>query len=408
MSSIKTLFLTTPNRAYPRRRRTMRRNSGFFLLVCLLVALSAAAQNITGTIQGTVTDPQGAAVPNAQVSIKNVDTGEARTGTTSSQGFYTAPELPVGTYDVTIKQPNFKTFISKHVELDASTTTKLNAVLQVGSVNEEVTVPASAIQVETNTGAVGNVVEGNEVRELPLNGSNFVELTQLAPGVSPASFFNTEKKGLEGGVDFSVNGNSVTSNLFLIDGVNNNDIGSNRTILIYPSTQAIEEFKMLRNSYGPEYGQAAGALINIVTKSGTNSFHGGGFYRGRNTALNATDYFNNLNHISKDVLHRNDYGFNIGGPIVKDKLFFFESEEWNKEIRGKARTAEVPTTGAAGEASGNFSTLRSGTFANGAPCDPIPWANSVVLEHNGIGYTFNGPWGADLANGGPLSPAGLL
>src|SRR5258708_7246916 len=179
MSSIKTLFLTTPSRTYPQRRRTMRRNSGFFLLICLLVALSAAAQNITGTLQGTVTDPQGAAVPNAQVSIKNVATGEARTVTASSQGFYTAPELPVGTYDVTIKQPNFKTFISKHVELDASTTTTVNAVLQVGSVNEEVTVLASAIQVETNTGAVGNVVEGNEGRELPLNGSNFVELTQL-------------------------------------------------------------------------------------------------------------------------------------------------------------------------------------------------------------------------------------
>src|SRR5258708_2421125 len=376
MSSIKTLFLTTPSRTYPQRRRTMRRNSGFFLLICLLVALSAAAQNITGTLQGTVTDPQGAAVPNAQVSIKNVATGEARTVTASSQGFYTAPELPVGTYDVTIKQPNFKTFISKHVELDASTTTTVNAVLQVGSVNEEVTVLASAIQVETNTGAVGNVVEGNEVRELPLNGSNFVELTQLAPGVSPASFFNTEKKGLEGGVDFSVNGNSVTSNLFLIDGVNNNDIGSNRTILIYPSTQAIEEFKMLRNSYGPEYGQAAGAIINIVTKSDTNSFHGGGFYRGRNTALNATDYFNSLNHIPKDVLHRNDYGFNIGGPIVKDKLFFFESEEWNKEIRGKARTAEVPTVA---EKLGNFTNLRPGTFADGKTlCDPVPAGGPIV------------------------------
>src|SRR5258708_1058661 len=278
MVSIRTLFVTTTRRTYPQRRRTMRRNSGFFLLICLLVALSAAAQNITGTLQGTVTDPQGAAVPNAQVSIKNVATGEARTVTASSQGFYTAPEFPVGTSDLTINQPTFKTFI--------------------------------------------------------------------------------------------------TSNLFLIDGVNNNDIGSNRTILIYPSTQAIEEFKMLRNSYGPEYGQAAGAIINIVTKSGTNSFHGGGFYRGRNTALNATDYFNSLNHIPKDVLHRNDYGFNIGGPIVKDKLFFFESEEWNKEIRGKARTAEVPTVA---EKLGNFTNLRPGTFADGKTlCDPVPAGGPIV------------------------------
>jgi hypothetical protein len=352
----------------------MRRSSGFLLFVCLLVALSAAAQNITGTIQGTVTDPQGAAVPNATVAIRNVATDETRTVTTSSQGFYTATELQVGTYDVTIKQPSFKVFVSKHVTLDASTVTTINATLTVGSVNEQVTVEASAVQVETASGALTNTVDGTEVRELPLNGRSFVELTQLMPGVSPTDGFDTKHKGLEAGVDFSVNGNNTTGNLFLVDGVNNNDIGSNRTILLYPSIQAIDEIKVLANSYGPEYGQASGAIVSIITRAGTNKFHGGVFYAGRNTALNATDYFNNLSGIPKSVLHVNDYGFNIGGPVMKDKLFFFVSEEWNKEIRGKARIAEVPTTA---ELTGDFSSLRPGVDANGNACDPVPMVGGL-------------------------------
>jgi hypothetical protein len=349
----------------------MRRSSVLLLIICLLVAMSAAAQNITGTIQGTVTDSQGAAVPNATVTITNAGTGDTRTLTTSSQGFYTAPELQVGTYDVTVKQSSFKSFVSKHVELDASSIATVNATLSVGSVNEQITVEASSVQVETATGALSNTVEGNEVRELPLNGRSFVELTQLMPGVSPTDAFDTKHKGLEAGVDFSVNGNNTTGNLFLVDGVNNNDIGSNRTILLYPSIQAIDEMKVLANSYGPEYGQASGAIVSIITRSGTNKWHGGGFYSGRNTALNATDYFNNLSGLPKSVLHVNDYGFNIGGAAVKDKLFFFVSEEWNKEIRGKARIAEVPNPA---ELTGDFSNvnLRPGVDANGNPCDPAP------------------------------------
>jgi hypothetical protein len=345
----------------------MRRISGWLLFICLCIALPATAQKITGTIQGVVTDPQGATVSNAQVTITNTGTGDTRIVTASDQGFYTAPQLQVGTYDVTVKQPNFKTFVSRHVELNASSIATVNAVLQVGSVSEEVTVEASAVQVETATGALSNTVEGDEVRELPLNGRSFVELTQLMPGVSPTDGFDTKHKGLEAGVDFSVNGNNTTGNLFLVDGVNNNDNGSNHTILLYPSIQAIEEMKVLTNSYGPEYGQASGAIISIITRSGTNKFHGGAFYDARNTALNATDYFNNLHGVPKSVLHRNDYGFNFGGPVLKDKLFFFVSEEWNKEIRGKARFAEVPTLA---ELSGDFSTLR--TSSDGSTCETVP------------------------------------
>ena len=176
---------------------------------------------------------------------------------------------------------------------------EVDAKLDIGSVTEKVTVEADAVEVQTSSAAVGEVVTGTQVRELPLNGENFVGLTQLSPGVNAANSFNGAIKGLAGGVDFSVNGNPYTNNLFLVDGVNNNDVGSNRTILVYPSVDTIAEFKLIRNSYGPEYGQASGAIISITTKSGTNQWHGGVFYAGRNDALDANDWFSNHNDTGK-------------------------------------------------------------------------------------------------------------
>jgi hypothetical protein len=362
------------------------------------VTLPAAAQKYTGTIRGSVSDPSGAMMPGAEVSIKNLGTGEVRRVSTNAEGEFVAPELPIGTYDIAVKKAGFKEFVSKGVELHVSTTYTVTAALQVGNASEQVTVEANPVQVETSTGAVGNVVEGNEVRELPLNGRSFVQLTQLMPGVSSASNFDTKNKGLQAGVDFSVNGNNTTSNIFMVDGVNNNDIGSNRTILVYPSIDAISEFKILRNSYGPEYGQASGAIVNIVTRGGTNQLHGGAFYFGRNDVLNATDYFNNLNGIPKDVLRRNDFGYNIGGPVVKDKLFFFWSQEWNRELRGAARVGDVPT---AAEKAGDFSNQRTDLDVNGNPCDPAVFnpANPAQQWTN-INQAPAGPDGYVVSKGG--------
>src|SRR5262249_368280 len=289
---------------------------------------------------------------------------------------------------VTANAPNFKEVIAKNVELHVSSNATLSLTLQPGGTTEVVTVEASAIQVETSTGAVGNVVEGTQVRELPLNGRSFVQLTQLMPGVSPQANFDSKHKGLEAGVDFSVNGNNTTGNIFMVDGVNNNDVGSNRTILVYPSIDAIQEFKILRNSYGPEYGQAMGAIVNLVTRSGTNRFHGGAFYFGRNDVLNATDYFNNLEGIPKDKLRRNDWGYNIGGPIKKDKLFFFWSQEWNRELRGASRAANVPTPA---EKAGDFTNLRVAN--DGSPCENPPQI---------------GPSTVTAVPAGQMSPAGSL
>src|SRR5262249_38949007 len=323
------------------------------LLVVLIGPLAAFAQNYSGSLTGTVTDPSGAGVPGVEVTVTSAGTNATYQTKTSDLGAFSVQNLPVGTYTVRFKSGNFKEYIAKNVEVHTSTSTELNAQLSMGASSETITVEASDVQVQTTSAAVGEVVEGQQVRDLPLNGENFMGLGTLSPGVSAANSFNSRDKGLAGGSDFAVNGNPYTNNLFLVDGVNNVDMGSGRTILVYPSTDAIAEFKMIRNSYGPEYGQASGAIISINTKSGENTWHGGFFYSGRNDKLNANDWFSNHNGTGKAELRRNDFGYNISGPVVKNKLFFWWNEEWNYEIRGQSFAACVPT---AAEKAGDFNT----------------------------------------------------
>lgn len=336
------------------------------LILCVACSvLPALAQVTTGIIAGTVTDQTGAVVPDTPVTITNTATGATRTMNTNSSGGYRFEALPQGVYQVNVKATNFKESVTNAVEVHAASTTTVDVKLQLGKATEHVDVEANAIQVQTDNASLGETVEGQQVRELPLNGRSFVQLTQLQPGVSAANNFDSKNKGLQGGVDFSVNGNATTNNLYLVDGANNNDTGSNRTILVYPSIESIAEFKMLRNSYGAEYGQAAGAIINIVTRSGTNNWHGSAFYSGRNTVLNARTYFaaqrtalanaagQTLPFNGKDKLNRNDWGYSLGGPILKNKLFFFWSQEWQNQLTANSvRNVMVPT---AAERNGDFS-----------------------------------------------------
>jgi hypothetical protein len=328
----------------------------FAVVPCLILLLtfSVPAQKTSGQISGSVIDPNGAVIGDATVKATQAGTGLERTVTASSDGNYVIPDLPIGVYRVSATKTGFKETVAENVTVNVATVTRQDFNLQIGGVGEVVTIQTSDIQVETETGAIGEVVNGQQVRELPLNGRSFVQLTQLQPGVSPQNNFDSKNKGLFSGVDFSVNGNSAQSNLFLTDGANNNDTGSNRTILLYPSIEAIAEFKMLRNSYGPEYGQAAGAIISIATRGGENKFHGSLFYFGRNDALNSREYFVTRVNGPKDKLRRNDFGGSLGGPIIKNRLFFFYSEEVNKEIRGQARFGNVPTQA---ERNGDFSDV---------------------------------------------------
>jgi Carboxypeptidase regulatory-like domain/TonB-dependent Receptor Plug Domain len=354
-----------------------------FLFPVMLLAQTGTS----GQIAGSVTDQNGAVVPDATIAVLHLETGAKRTLTTSADGNYSIVNLAIGNYRLTITKNGFKETSVSNVVVNVSNVTRQDVTLETGAISEVVNITADNIQIETQSGAVGEIISGEQVRELPINGRSFTQLTQLQPGVSAANNFDSKQKGLFGGVDFSVNGNSGQSNLFLTDGANNNDTGSNRTILLFPSIEAIAEFKSLRNSYGPEYGQAAGAVISIATRGGSNSLHGSAFYFGRNDKLNATEFFAKTTGLKKDKLRRNDFGFSLGGPIVKDRLFFFYSQEWNKEIRGKTRTGFVPTLAQRG---GDFSTLK---FVPGSTDPCVPRLN------NGVG-----PQIVPQAN---LSPAGL-
>ena len=337
-------------------------------VLVLLTARPALAQRTTATLRGTVTDSTQSILPGVTVTATNTDTGLARTTTTNNDGIYFIAELPIGRYTVSAELAGFKTASRTGVTLRVADEFSLDLVMQPGDVTEVVTVEASSTPVRLVGGDVSGVVTGEMVRELPLNGRNFLQLATLMPGVSAPDFLNVKDKGLLGGSDLSVSGSDVTANVWTVDGANNNDVGSNRTLLVYPSLEAIEEFKILRNSYGPEFGGAGGAQINIVTRAGTNQFRGSVFYSGRDDSLNAKNYFLEKANQPKEELSRRDFGGSIGGPLLKDRLHFFGNVEWNLEDRGTARTALVPT---AAERAGDFSGARIAGCSPPIPIDPL-------------------------------------
>ncbi len=343
--------------------------AGLFVL-----APSASAQKTSGTITGTVTDPSGAAMPGATVGVVNERTGAAREAMTNEEGSFSFPELEAGTYRLTVNKGGFKKLALKSVELHVADVTTLNLKMEMGAATETVMVESSPIMVNTSTGDVSNIMVGEQIRELPMNGRNFVQLTLLVPGASAGESFDNKNKGLFAGVDISFSGAPSVNNQWTVDGAGNNDIGSQRTILVYPSIDGIEEFKIQRNSYGPEFGGAGGAQINVVTKGGSNQYHGDVYYFGRNNALNAKNYFLQSGctvpgdtSCKKQLLRRNDFGYTVGGPVKKDKVYFFWSEEWNRERRGRVHHHCVPT---AAELGGDFSNPVCGP----APTDPATGA----------------------------------
>lgn len=376
------------------------------------------AQTATvGTLSGTVRDPSGAAVPKAEVEIKEEGTGVMRTATANDSGYYVVPSLPAGRYTVSTAPQGFKRTIVTAVEVHVTENKVLNLDLQVGQVSESVTITSDAAPVETRSGDVSSLVSEKQITELPLNGRNYSQLALMVPGVSPVTqagaggAFAAHGTGLDGGVDMSVNGNGSNQNLWTVDGVNNMDVGSNRTLLVFPSIDSIAEFRVMRNSFSAEYGQAQGAVVNLITKGGSNQFHGSGFEFVRSDKWNASPFFLNLQGRKPDgtpaapkgKLKYNNFGGNVSGPIIKNKIFFFFSEEWRFEDRGITVQGNVPT---AAERGGDFSAPRAlltGTLPHraGQICDP----------NNALNYGPNpvdaGCYPGNKIPTAQLSPAGL-
>ncbi len=269
---------------------------GLQVVVVLIGALffSANAQTTTvGTISGTVRDEKGAVVPKAEVSIEGQGTGISRKVNSDDNGFFIANSLPAGHYSVSAAPSGFKKTVAADVDLHVAENKTVNLDLQVGQVSETVTVSSDAAPVETRSGEVSSLITEKQVTELPLNGRNYAQLALMVPGVSPPSggSFSASGTGLDSHVDMSVNGNQSNANMWTVDGVNNMDVGSNATLLVFPSIDSIQEFRVERNSFSAEYGQAQGAVINLITKGGSNQFHGGGFEFFRSDRLNSIDYF---------------------------------------------------------------------------------------------------------------------
>jgi len=334
----------------------------------LLLAVPSFAQKFTGEIRGTVQDQSGAVVPGATVTLTNEGTGVTRTMATTREGTYQFPDLPVGSYQVEVQLAGFKAALRTGIRVSVTQVVPIDVTLEPGELSESVSVEAPAVSVQTVGGDVSGLVSGEQVRELPLNGRNFLQLTLLQPGVTATEGLNTTDKGLQGGSDISVSGGSTTSNLWTIDGADNVDHGSNRTIMVYPSVDAIEEFKIQRNNYGAEFGQSSGSQISLVTRGGTNEFHGSGYYYGRRGSWNSIDYFLEQAGQDKPPLKWDDYGGTFGGPVIKDKLHFFFSYEKNKDARTETRTSFVPTEA---ERMGDFSGPGIAGCSSPKPIDPL-------------------------------------
>ena len=338
--------------------------STVFCVLSLLLAIPSAtnAQVTTAAVRGTVSDEQGAALAGADLTITNTGTGYTRSAKSGPDGEYNFPDLPLGSYSIRVTHTGFKSETQTGIVLHVADSIVVNVSLKVGAVSELVTVEASPIAVETTNGELTGLIQASQVSELPLNGRNFMQLVTLMPGVAAAEAFSTREKGIKGASDLSVSGSPSNGNQWLVDGANNNDTGSQRTILIYPSTESIEELKIERNGYGAEFGLMSGATINLVTKSGHNDFHGSVYYSGRNDKLDAYDPLlkdgcpTPLSPVTcpKNKLRENDFGYTFSGPIKKDKIFFFWSQEWNKKIEGLVRTSHVPGLA---ERTGDFSQV---------------------------------------------------
>jgi hypothetical protein len=364
---------------------------GFVLafLLCFCAA-NSFAQNVTGSIQGTVVDSGGGAVVGATVSVSNADQNiVVRTVTTDERGQYFAPQLPVGRYTVSVEMKGFKKVVQSGIVLNVNDRLGVNFSLEVGALTSVVAVQADAVRVDTESASATGVISGTQLKELSLNSRNYAQLVLLVPGASDSGNADQIFPGATAPigtnlVTFQINGNRREENNWQVDGADNVDRGSNLTLLSFPSIDAISEFRVVRGAYDAESGRSAGGQINVITRSGTADIHGGLYEFFRNNYLNANSFFNNATNTKRPVLRYNDFGGTVGGPVYipklypqRNKTFFFVSEEARRIVTYSNPTATVPLPG-----------MTSGTFAHPV-CTQWNYTNGTPSTCGAYGTTIS-------------------
>jgi hypothetical protein len=391
---------------------------GVFLafVLCLFVSVPVCAQVTGATLSGTVTDASGAVIANAQVSIKNTATGITKDSTTDSAGFYTVPNLPAGPYEVKVTAAGFNTAVSK-VTLAVGAQQTLNVPMKVGETATTVQVTEAAPQIDLTSSTLTGQVESQTVLDLPLNGRDWTSLATLHPGVNLIETqmdYATSARGNRGfGAELTISGQRTTNNNYRLDGISVNDYansGPGNVIGAALGVDAIQEFSVLTGSYSAEYGKASGGVINAITKSGTNSFHGDVYEFIRNSALDSRDYFSRSGNTPRAEFRRNQFGAAAGGPIIKDKTFIFGDYEGMRQFKGITTSRKVPSVAAKqGIITFNGATPPAGCSQIGATqtCQVTPDANAAKIfpmYPDPTPGTTNGDQGKFIFNANQIVP----
>ncbi|HEY7499441.1 MAG TPA: carboxypeptidase regulatory-like domain-containing protein [Vicinamibacterales bacterium] len=319
---------------------------GIVVMSLGLMPGAVGAQSVTGTILGTVTDSSGAVVAGAKVTIVNEGTGLARTVTADSNGEYTVPALPTGHYTITSEMTGFKTVALSNIEVGVDQRVRINIKHEIGAMTESVNVTAETPLLQTSSSELGTTVTNQQIEALPLNGRNFVNLTRTIPGVlrgiPGANIDGAGSLAWRASASFSANGQRPRDNNYMLDGVDNNETWL-QTVVIFPSVDALDEFKMQTSTYSAEYGRSLGGVVNLQIKSGTNNMRGSGFEFHRNDAFDANNFFNNRAGRAKPDFKQNQFGGTLGGAIFRDKTFFFTDYQGHRETQGQTFLSTVPS-----------------------------------------------------------------
>ena len=309
---------------------------GCALLMVATAVPAALAQSVSGTILGTVTDSSGAIVAGAKVTIINEGTALTRTVTSDSNGEYTAPSLPTGHYTVMSEMTGFKALALSNIEVGVDQRVRINLKLDLGAMTESVSVKAETPLVQTSSSELGTTVGNAQIEALPLNGRNFVNLTRSVPGVlrgiPGANIDGAGSLAWRASASFSANGQRPRDNNYMLDGVDNNETWL-QTVVIFPSVDALDEFKLQTSTYSAEFGRSLGGVVNLQIKSGSNQLRGSGFEFHRNDAFDANNFFNNRANRAKPDFTQNQFGGTLGGAVFKDKTFFFGDYQGSRETQ---------------------------------------------------------------------------